>query len=297
MGAAISSMCGLADDEKQLIAGLARRGTAYKDEGNLKQDIFDALIHLASMDEYACVPQFVEIGVRCSNLPREDRFSLSDPMVIIYEKSAGSIWREQGRTELIMNNLNPVFLQHIQVMVRPGQDQQLMVKVIDLDGDVDERFVEAEHCTSLATVECSMEALLSTVGNKDKCLVLPDNPEQTANHLCVALYAEYVSRPRGRVDCKFSALHIHVDEKTSTDGKPALLYEILREVPPANSAPGRVTNCTEGNYILTSIAINCCPCPSSFSNSIAYAISHMISHVISSLNRGHAFSVCAGIQI
>jgi hypothetical protein len=76
-----------------------------------RQDTFETLIHLGNMEEYTCVPQFVEIGVRCSNLPREDMFSLSDPMVIIYEKSSGSIWKEQGRTELIMNNLNPIFLQ------------------------------------------------------------------------------------------------------------------------------------------------------------------------------------------
>lgn len=81
MGAIVSSMCGGDDDEKKLIAGLARRGTAYKEEGNIKQDTFDTLVHLACMDEYAAPPLFVEIGVRCSNLPREDRFSLSDPMV------------------------------------------------------------------------------------------------------------------------------------------------------------------------------------------------------------------------
>lgn len=50
-----------------------RRGTTYKDEGNHKQDTVETLIHLANMDEYAYTPQFVEIGVRCSNLPREDR--------------------------------------------------------------------------------------------------------------------------------------------------------------------------------------------------------------------------------
>lgn len=136
-----------------------------------------------------------------------------------------------------MNNQNPVFLQHVRVMIRPGQNQMLMVKVVDLDGDVDERFVEVELCTSLATVECSMDDLLSTVGNKGKCLVLPEIPEQTANPLSVALFAEYVSRPRGRVEFKISGLNIHVDEKSSTDGKPAILYEILREIQPARHMP------------------------------------------------------------
>ena len=48
----------------------------------------------------------VELSLSCSNLKDLDHFSKSDPVVFVFEK-IGNDWAKIGRTEVIMDNLNP----------------------------------------------------------------------------------------------------------------------------------------------------------------------------------------------
>ena len=48
----------------------------------------------------------VELSLSCSNLKDLDHFSKSDPVVFVFEKM-GKDWTKIGRTEVIMDNLDP----------------------------------------------------------------------------------------------------------------------------------------------------------------------------------------------
>ena len=55
---------------------------------------------------YSASGSKVQISVRCTGLVNLDRFSKSDPMCVLFEDKKGA-WIEQGRTEVIKDNLNP----------------------------------------------------------------------------------------------------------------------------------------------------------------------------------------------
>ena len=74
-------------------------------------------------------------SLRCANLPIMDVDSASDPIVIMYTKDDAGEWSESGRTEVIWNNLNPVF--NTKLLVRCPSSNGLLVRfdVYDIDED------------------------------------------------------------------------------------------------------------------------------------------------------------------
>jgi Ca2+-dependent lipid-binding protein len=62
-----------------------------------------------------------------------DTFSKSDPRVIVHQKINGK-WRKMGQTEIIDNNLNPVFNTSVQMNYSFEILQEVKFEVIDDDG-------------------------------------------------------------------------------------------------------------------------------------------------------------------
>ncbi|XP_046841250.1 copine-9-like [Xenia sp. Carnegie-2017] len=78
----------------------------------------------------------VEISVKCKNLADMDLFSKSDPVVVLFVKSVdGREWREFGRTEVIMNTLNPVFVKKFIMNYFFEEIQELRFHVYDVDSN------------------------------------------------------------------------------------------------------------------------------------------------------------------
>lgn len=90
---------------------------------------------------YPSLPQgslksVVEIHVSCNNLLDQDVFSKSDPMVVLFMEhndSKGKSWRRIGHTEVIKNNLNPVFTEAFIVDYYFEEYQKLKFEVYDID--------------------------------------------------------------------------------------------------------------------------------------------------------------------
>jgi len=51
----------------------------------------------------------VELSIGCENLPNYDTFTRTDGKAVLYQQR-GHMWHEIGRTETIMDNLNPKFI-------------------------------------------------------------------------------------------------------------------------------------------------------------------------------------------
>ncbi len=76
----------------------------------------------------------VEIHVSCQGLADLDVTSKSDPMAVLYQQnSAKMTWEILGRTEMIMNNLSPVFVQSIVVKYRFEERQRMHIDLYDID--------------------------------------------------------------------------------------------------------------------------------------------------------------------
>ena len=57
------------------------------------------------------MPADIALGVTCKGLKKADLLSKSDPFAVLFilDDGANKGWVEQGRTETIKNNLDPVF--------------------------------------------------------------------------------------------------------------------------------------------------------------------------------------------
>eukprot|EP00240_Pyramimonas_obovata_P000816 CAMPEP_0118955512 /NCGR_PEP_ID=MMETSP1169-20130426/60090_1 /TAXON_ID=36882 /ORGANISM="Pyramimonas obovata, Strain CCMP722" /LENGTH=535 /DNA_ID=CAMNT_0006903381 /DNA_START=178 /DNA_END=1782 /DNA_ORIENTATION=+ len=82
----------------------------------------------------------LEISLECNGLKNKDILSKSDPVVYLYERRAGhrgeSSWTRLGSTEVVKNNLNPKFSTAIQVDYFFEERQELLFKVLDVDGPI-----------------------------------------------------------------------------------------------------------------------------------------------------------------
>ncbi|XP_067434043.1 copine-3-like isoform X1 [Thunnus thynnus] len=93
----------------------------------------------------------VELTISCDNLLDMDVFSKSDPLCALYINTSGSHWYEFGRTEMILNNLNPKFAKKFVLDYYFEMVQRLKFCVYDIDNDTydlaDDDFLGELQCT------------------------------------------------------------------------------------------------------------------------------------------------------
>lgn len=75
----------------------------------------------------------IELSLSASKLRDLDVMSKSDPMAVVYAKNKDGTLEELGRTEVIMNNLNPMWIQKINVLFHFEIVQPLVFQVYDVD--------------------------------------------------------------------------------------------------------------------------------------------------------------------
>ncbi|VFQ70923.1 unnamed protein product [Cuscuta campestris] len=75
----------------------------------------------------------IELSLSASNLLDRDIMSKSDPMAVVYLKKRDGTLLEVGRTEVIMNSLNPAWIQKINMMYQFEIVQPLIFHIYDVD--------------------------------------------------------------------------------------------------------------------------------------------------------------------
>lgn len=93
----------------------------------------------------------VELTISCENLMDMDVFSKSDPLCALYLNTSGSHWYEFGRTEMILNCLNPKFAKKFVIDYYFEMVQRLRFCVYDIDNNTydlgDDDFLGELECT------------------------------------------------------------------------------------------------------------------------------------------------------
>ncbi|XP_070708666.1 copine-3-like [Pempheris klunzingeri] len=93
----------------------------------------------------------VELTISCESLMDMDIFSKSDPLCALYINTSGSHWYEFGRTEMILNCLNPKFAKKFVIDYYFEMVQRLKFCVYDIDNDTydlgDDDFLGELECT------------------------------------------------------------------------------------------------------------------------------------------------------
>jgi len=115
----------------------------------------------------------VELHVSCRNLADMDVFSKSDPMVVMYTQATGSSeWREFGRTEHIMNTLNPDFVKTFVLHYFFEEMQNLRFEVYDIDNYKQSAKLSTQDF--IGATECTLGSIVGEFGGKlQKTLVNP----------------------------------------------------------------------------------------------------------------------------
>lgn len=105
----------------------------------------------------ACVSR-VELSIRCNNLLDMDLFSKSDPMVVVYMQT-NNHWIEKGRTETIVNCLNPEFSRRIGLDYHFEEIQRLRFDVHDIDNAATASLSDDDY---LGSMECTLGQIVSS---------------------------------------------------------------------------------------------------------------------------------------
>ncbi len=127
-------------------------------------------------------PRQLEIAVSCKNLCDMDTFSKSDPLCVMsWKDPATGKWSEVGRTERIMNNLDPCWSSKFLVEYRPAEKQLVKFEVFDWDSNN----YKTKKQDFLARLECTLDMIVSAQGMQ-YISCIKDGPSKKGKFVIVA---------------------------------------------------------------------------------------------------------------
>jgi len=166
----------------------------------------------------------VQLRIKLKNLVDKDTFSKSDPQVTVYcRHSIKAQWMEVGKTEVIMNNLNPEFAKPIEIDYFFEEEQQLKFVVYDIDDFTGKNSAKndflGEYTTTLANIVNARNKRI-----KGKLLNI--------QHGEIIITAEEVSDSKKVFIYKFSARKL---DKKDFFGKSDPFFAVYRRVNNGNT--------------------------------------------------------------
>ncbi|KAM4119339.1 hypothetical protein ACJW30_03G051400 [Castanea mollissima] len=113
---------------KQAVGGAQQRPTSANNGGH--NDAVDFFYKSRGLQ-----PLFtqIELSLSASNLLDRDITSKSDPMAVVYAKKIDGKLEELGRTEVVLNSLNPAWIEKVTVAFQFEIMQPLVFHVYDVD--------------------------------------------------------------------------------------------------------------------------------------------------------------------
>uniref|UniRef100_A0A8C4HIX9 Copine 3 n=1 Tax=Dicentrarchus labrax TaxID=13489 RepID=A0A8C4HIX9_DICLA len=128
----------------------------------------------------------VELTISCENLMDMDIFSKSDPLCALYINTSGSQWYEFGRTEMILNCLNPKFAKKFIIDYYFEMVQRLKFCVYDIDNNT----YDLSDDDFLGELECTLGQVVSN-RQMTRQLLLKD--KRPAGHGTITVSGRFVS--------------------------------------------------------------------------------------------------------
>jgi hypothetical protein len=124
----------------------------------------------------------IVFSLRCTDLPKLDASSDSDPMVVVTMKSGLSSWQELYRTEVMINNNNPVFKKRKEIPFSSEATTWIKFSVYDVD-DADGVLISAQDFCGFATV--TLQSLAETGSLGGDCKLSLSRGEHAAGTIIV----------------------------------------------------------------------------------------------------------------
>ncbi|EPS66268.1 hypothetical protein M569_08509, partial [Genlisea aurea] len=111
----------------------------------------------------------VQLSLSASKLRDRDAFSKSDPMAVLYMKGRDGSLQEHGRTEVILNSLNPQWITKFNVTYQFEMVQTLVFRIYDVDSqfhNVNVKELKLEDQQFLGEVSCTLSEIVLKPGGK-----------------------------------------------------------------------------------------------------------------------------------
>lgn len=109
----------------------------------------------------------IELSLSASKLRDRDVMSKSDPMVVLYIKRKDGTLEELGRTEVLLNSLNPKWVTKLLVLYSFEEVQVLLFRVYDVDTtfkSVPMKNIPLQQQQFLGEMECILSQIVTTPG-------------------------------------------------------------------------------------------------------------------------------------
>ncbi|ESW31948.1 hypothetical protein PHAVU_002G281400 [Phaseolus vulgaris] len=142
----------------------------------------------------------IELSFSASGLRDRDIISKSDPMLVLYEKGRNGALKELGRTEVILNSLNPTWITKHTLTYHFETVQNLVFRVYDVDTQFHNsvKMLKLEEQEHLGEATCALSEIITKF---DRSMALD-------------LHAEDFSRSTQSRNC--GKLLVHAEESVSS---------------------------------------------------------------------------------
>ncbi|XP_019169820.1 PREDICTED: protein BONZAI 1-like isoform X2 [Ipomoea nil] len=111
-------------------AAVGGTGTFQNNPADAASDAVDAFL---KSRRYHGLYSQIELSLSASNLRDRDVLSKSDPMAIVYSKGRDGVLNELGRTEVVLNSVNPKWIAKFNITYQFETVQYLVFHVYDVD--------------------------------------------------------------------------------------------------------------------------------------------------------------------
>lgn len=170
MGSCFSDIAG----GQQAVGGIgvdADRYTTGPDQTD--REAFDAVKNFMVSRGYDALSYQFELSLSASNLRDRDVLSKSDPMAVVYTKKQDGSLEELGRTEVILNSLDPLWITKQRIIYFFEILQPLLFRVYDVDSkfhNVPTKTLRLDEQQLLGEAECFLSQIVTKPGRN---LTLP----------------------------------------------------------------------------------------------------------------------------
>ncbi|KAJ0079725.1 hypothetical protein Patl1_23445 [Pistacia atlantica] len=164
----------------------------------------------------------IELSLSASKLLDRDIISKSDPMTVVYAKKRDGTLEEIGRTEVIMNNLNPAWIEKISIAYQFEIVQPLVFRIYDVDTkyhNVPVKMLKLNDQDFLGEASCALSDIV-TKPSRTFTINLHNKyrPGVPRNLGTLSVHAEETAASKSAVEIAFRCSHLeNVDMFSKSD--------------------------------------------------------------------------------
>ncbi|CAL5380950.1 unnamed protein product [Camellia sinensis] len=154
----------------------------------------------------------IELSLSASKLLDRDIVSKSDPIAVVYIKKRDGLLEELGRTEVIMNSLEPAWIEKINVAYQFEIVQQLVFHVYDVDTryhNLHVKTLKLKDQEFLGEASCAISEIVTKQSRSLTLNLQNKNGQRGLKNLgTLTVHAEETAASRNAVEITFRCSHL-----------------------------------------------------------------------------------------